>query len=516
MKSPLHILHLEDNSNDAALVQSTLEADGISCQPTCVRSHDAFVAALEHGGIDLVLSDSSIPGFDGLSAIALVRNRWPDLPVILVSGTMGEEKAVDSLKHGATDCVLKGSLSRLAPAVRRAMREVEGRADRRRREEQFIETRQMEVIGQLAGGVAHDFNNILAVIVGYSSMIASGLGPNSPLLKFTDEIWHASERASGLTRQLLVLSRNQSVQPVVLDLNKVVQDMEGMLRRLIDENIEMTIAVERTIGRIKADSGYVGQVLMNLVVNARDAMPNGGRLFIATRNVTLDASHARIESRESTDNHVMLSVADTGTGITDEVKARMFEAFFTTKTNGKSTGLGLSICLNIVQQCEGYIHIDTTVGRGTTFEVYFPRVELPLHSAAKGDPSGPLPRGTEVLLVVEDEPSIRYLACAVLEGQGYKVLSAANGQDALHLAHAHGGSPLRLVVTDVMMPLMGGDVMADYLKATFPDLKILFTSGYADDSIMQRGVLDAGVEFLAKPYTSATLVYKVREMLDGR
>ena len=215
------------------------------------------------------------------------------LPVILVSGTLGEERAIDSLKSGATDYVLKERLSRLVPAVRRAMQEVEERAERRRLEEQFIEAQKMEVVGQLAGGVAHDFNNILAVIMGYSDMIMSGLGPDSPLRKYTEEIRHASERAAGLTRQLLIFSRKQTVQPVVLDLNDVVKDLDKMLRRLIGENIEMTIVPGKQTGRIKADSGYVGQVLMNLVVNARDAMPNGGKLTIATNNVTLDDDYAR-------------------------------------------------------------------------------------------------------------------------------------------------------------------------------------------------------------------------------
>ena len=246
MKSPLHILHLEDDPNDAALVQSTLEAEGITCATTCVQNRDDFVAALERGGIDLILSDFSLPAFDGLSAIAIVRARWPDLPVILVSGTLGEERAIDSLKSGATDYVLKEHLSRLAPAVRRAMQEVEERAERRRLEAQFIEAQKMEVIGQLASGVAHDFNNILAVIIGYSDLITSDLGPDSPLRKYTEEIRHASERAAGLTRQLLVFSRKQTVQPVVLDLNDVVKDLDKMLRRLIDENIEMTIVPGKT------------------------------------------------------------------------------------------------------------------------------------------------------------------------------------------------------------------------------------------------------------------------------
>ena len=516
MKSPLHILHLEDDPNDAALVQSALEAEGITCAATCVQNRHDFVAALERGGIDLILSDFTLPAFDGLSAIATARARWPDLPVILVSGTLGEELAVDSLKSGATDYVLKEHLSRLAPAVRRAMQEVEERDERRRLEAQIIEAQKMEVIGLLASGVAHDFNNILAVIIGYSDLMASDLGPDSPLQKYTEEIRHASERAAGLTRQLLVFCRKQTVVPAVLDLNVVVKDLEKMLRRLIDENIEMKIISGKQIGRVKADSGYVGQVLMNLVVNARDAMPNGGKLTIATNNVKLDKNYARTHTGVIPGDYVMLSVSDTGTGMTEEVKALLFDAFFTTKPTGKGTGLGLATCKTIVNQSGGHIDVYSEVGKGATFKIYFPRIAQPPDIVARSIQNGPLPRGTETLMVVEDEPSVRHLACGVLRNQGYEMLSASNGQDALHVAREHKGSPIRLVVTDVIMPLMGGKVMAEWLKITYPDLKILFTSGYTDDAISHHGVLEAGVEFLPKPYTPATLVRKVRELLDEK
>jgi two-component system cell cycle sensor histidine kinase/response regulator CckA len=514
MKSPLYILHLEDDPNDAALVQATLEAGGINCAITCVQNHDDFVATLERNGTDLILSDFSLPAFDGSSAIAIARARWPDLPVILVSGTLGEERAIDSLKGGATDYVLKGHLSRLAPAVRRAMHEVEERAERGRLEAQFVEAQKMEVIGQLAGGVAHDFNNILAVIMCYSDLMLEDLGPDDPLRKHAEEIRHASERAAGLTRQLLVFSRNETVQPVVLDLNDVVNDLDKMLRRLINENIEMTIAPGKQTGRVKADAGYVGQVLMNLVVNARDAMPNGGKLTIATDNVALDENYAQTHIGAVPGDYVMISVSDTGTGMTDDIKAHLFEPFFTTKPVGKGTGLGLATCRTIVQQSGGHIGVYTEVGKGTTFRIYFPQVEQSLDIATRPIQAGPLTRGTETLLVVEDDPFVRHLARGILEGQGYEVLSASNGQDALHAARDHKGSPIRLVVTDVVMPVMSGNVMAEWLKITYPDLKVLFTSGYTDGAITHYGVLGAGVEFLHKPYTPAILAGKVRELLD--
>jgi two-component system, cell cycle sensor histidine kinase and response regulator CckA len=516
MKTPLHILHLEDDPNDAALVQSTLEAGGITCATMCVQTQGEFVSALERGDIDLILSDFTLPTFDGLSALKVAHAKWPGIPLIFVSGTLGEERAVDSLKSGATDYVLKTHLSRLVPAVRRAMQDVEDRAERCRLEAQFIEAQKMEVIGHLASGVAHDFNNILAVIMGYCDLLASDLEPDSPLRKYTVEIQHASERATGLTRQLLVFSRKQMVQPIVLDLNDAIKELDKMLRRLIDEYIVLTIVPGKEIGRIKADTGYVGQVLMNLVVNARDAMPNGGKLTIATSNVTFDEHDAHICTGMIPGNYVVLSVADTGTGMTDEVKKRLFEAFFTTKPVGKGTGLGLATCQTIVQQCSGHIEVQSELGKGTTFKIYFPRVEQPIDVVTKNVETQPTPRGTETLLLVEDEPSVRHLACNVLESQGYTVLRANNGQDALHVARDHTGSPIRLVITDVIMPLMGGKVMAEWLKATYPDLKILFTSGYTDDAIAQHGVLEPDVVFLSKPYTPATLARKVREMLDAK
>src|ERR1017187_5926637 len=516
MKSPLRILHLEDDPNDAALIQSTLEIAGIACATTRVQNHDEFVAALERGGTDIIFSDYALPSFDGMAALRIAWKQYPDIPFILVSGTFGEELAIESLKSGATDYVLKQRLSRLLPAVRRAIQEVETRAEHKRLENQFIQAQKMEVIGNLAGGVAHDFNNMLGVIMGYSEIIMLKLPVEDPVREHVEQIQHAAERALGLTRQLLVFSRKQTVLPVVLDLNATLGSLDKMLRQLIDENIDLRIVAGKELGRINADSGYVGQVLMNLVINARDAMPNGGKLTVETSNVMLDENYAGTHAGVIPGNYVMVAVSDTGAGMTDEVKAHLFEAFFTTKPKGKGTGLGLATCQTIVQQSGGHIGVYSEFGKGTTFKICFPRVEQPLDIAAGPIQTGPLPRGTETLLVVEDEPSVRHLARGVLKTQGYEVLSASNGQDALRVAREHNGSPIRLVVTDVIMPQMGGKVMVEWLKPTFPDPEVLFTSGYTGDAIAHQGVLDAGVEFLPKPYTPAILARKVREMLDNR
>ncbi len=515
MNTPLRILHLEDDPNDAALIQSMLEVGHIGCETTSVSNRADFEHQIRSGCYDLVLSDYSLPTFDGLSAVAIVRAQRPDVPVILVSGTVGEEFAIESLKNGATDYVLKTRLKRLVPAVQRAMREVDERTEHRRLEAQFIEAQKMEVIGQLAAGVAHDFNNILGVIMGYSDMLLLKVPSEHPLRNYVEEIRRASERAAGLTLQLLVFGRKQTVQPVVMDLNVVLRDLENMLERLIDDNITLTLAPGTHSGHIRADPGYIGQVLMNLAVNARDAMPDGGRLTIATSRVRVDEHSSHAYPGSHLGECIMLSVSDTGTGMREEVKARIFEAFFTTKPVGKGTGLGLATCKTIIQQSGGSMSVTSEVGLGTSFQILFPCTEQPLDLAAPPEANETLPRGTETLLVVEDDPALRQLAVEVLQNQGYHVLPAFNGQDGLNMARTHQGPPIQLVVTDLIMPVVGGKVMAEWLKVTYPEIKVLFTSGYTDDTISHHGVLDAGVDFLHKPYTPATLTRKVRQMLDA-
>ena len=514
MKPPLRILHLEDDANDADLVRASLEAGAISCVTRRVHTRDQFEAALDGDEVDLILSDYSMPTFDGLSALKIANAKRPDLPVIFVSGTLGEERAIDSLKSGATDYILKGRLNRLAPAVERAIQEVDARRERERLEARFIEAQKMEVIGQLAGGVAHDFNNVLAVIIGYNEVMLADLPPHGRLYQCAEEIRKAAERAVGLTKQLLVFSRKQTVQPVVFDLQSAVQKLESMLGRLIGENIGITILPGGHGCYVRADNGYVGQVLMNLAVNARDAMPDGGTVTIAVDRVTLNQDYADAHPGERPGDFVRLSVRDTGTGMTDEVKGRLFETFFTTKPIGKGTGLGLATCQSIVQQSGGHIDVSSELGQGTTFDIYFPRVEKPSYDAAEPTAIVPLKGGTETLLIVEDEASLRSLARTVLEKQGYTVVVASNGCEGLRAAREHQGAPIALVITDVIMPLMSGKVIADELAVDHPLLKILFMSGYTDDAIAQHGVLNPGIELLLKPYTPADLARKVRELLD--
>jgi signal transduction histidine kinase len=512
--TPLNALILEDSGDDAALLVKELQKSDYDLKWKRVETEADYRANL-NAELNVIFSDFTLPRFSTMRALTLLQESKLDIPFIIVSGTIGEERAVEVMKAGATDYVLKDKLDRIDFVVRRALREIWERVERKRAEAQFIEAQKMEVIGHLAGGVAHDFNNILAVIIGYGDMMMPGLAAESLPHKCAVEIRQAAERAVALTRQLLVFSRKQTAQLAVLDLGHVVTDLDTMLHRLIDENVELTIVPGKQSGRIRADSGQVGQVLMNLVINARDAMPNGGKLTIETGNVTLDEHFARTHADAIAGDYVMLAVTDTGTGMSDEVKTCIFKAFFTTKPQGKGTGLGLATCQTIVRQCGGCIEVQSELGKGTTFKIYLPRVEQPLDATLEAAKGKPLARGTETLLLVEDEPSVRHLARMILQSQGYNVLSANNGKEGLRVAREYKGLPLRLVITDVIMPHMTGEVMAEWLKAVYPDLKILFTSGYTDDAIVQHGVLEPGIAFLPKPYSPATLTSKVRELLDN-
>jgi two-component system cell cycle sensor histidine kinase/response regulator CckA len=467
----------------------------------------------------LILLDLQMPGLDGFQVMEGLKSIETNgyLPVLVVTAQPGHK--LRALKAGAKDFVSKPfDLAEVLMRVRNLLEvrllHLESEMRTEQAEGRFIEAQKMGALGHLAGGVAHDFNNILAVIMGYSDLIALEGGADHPLQKHNAIIRQAADRAVGLTRQLLIFSRKQTVLPIVLDLDDEVRHLDKMLRRLVDESIELRIVPGEQTGRMMADPGYIGQVLMNLVVNARDAMPKGGHLSIATHNVKLDENYARTHAGVVAGDYVMLSVSDTGSGMTDEIKARIFEAFFTTKPSGKGTGLGLATCQTIVQQSGGHIGVYSEVGKGTTFKIYFPRVRIPLSAAIGTVHARPLPGGTETVLVVEDDASVRHLARDVLEGLGYHVLRASNGQHALNVAREHKSSKLRLVVTDVVMPVMGGKLMVEWLKTSYPDLKIIFTSGYTEDAIMHHGVFEPGTEFLAKPYAPAALARKVREMLD--
>ena len=378
---------------------------------------------------------------------------------------------------------------------------------------QLEQAQKMDAIGRLAGGVAHDFNNLLTVILGRTDILLHPLKPEDPMRRGIELIQRTAGRAAELTRQLLAFSRKQVLDPVVLDLSAVTTDMKDLLGRLIGEDIALLTTPTPGLGRVKADRGQIEQVVMNLAVNARDAMPQGGRLILETANVELDDEYVRRHVGARPGPHVMLAVSDTGTGIPREIQAQIFEPFFTTKEQGKGTGLGLATVYGIVKQSGGYIEVDSEPGQGTTFRIYLPRLDAAAATVDRTARPVAAAGGTETILLVEDEEGVRELARDILRASGYTVLEARNGGEALLLCERHQG-PLDMLLTDVVMPRMSGRELAERLGPLRPDLSVLYMSGYTDDAVIRHGVLAPGTAFLQKPFTPAALVQRVRETLD--
>jgi PAS domain S-box-containing protein len=384
--------------------------------------------------------------------------------------------------------------------------------ERSKLEEQLRQSQRMEAIGKLAGGVAHDFNNLLMAIIGYSEVLTQRLYVGDPIWNDVSEIVNAAERAADLTRQLLAFSRKQVMQPKVLDLNQVVANLEKMLRRLIGAHIELVTVCGATVGHVKADPGQIEQVVLNLVVNARDAMPRGGKLIVQTSNVVLDSDRSRRLLDVAPGDYVALSVQDTGIGIDEEIRQHIFEPFFTTKELGKGTGLGLSTVYGVVKQSGGHLQVESEPGKGTTFTIYLPRVEpepQPVHAS----PTHSTEPGGEVLLLVEDEALVRRPLAEMLTVEGYEVLSASNGPEALELSKSRAG-PIDVLITDVVLPGMNGSALAERICSARPETRVLFISGYIDEVTFRQSVLGPRSAFLQKPFKAAAVSRKVRELLE--
>jgi PAS domain S-box-containing protein len=379
--------------------------------------------------------------------------------------------------------------------------------------EQLRQAQKLESVGRLAGGIAHDFNNMLTAIQGYSELTLRRLEDDDPLRRNIEEILKAGDRSAALTRQLLAFSRQQILQPVVLDLNVVITDTVKMLQRLIGEDVQLVAVLNPKAGRVKADAGQVSQIIMNLAVNARDAMPTGGKLTIETANTTFDEEYAWQHVGVISGEYVMLAISDTGTGMSAETQQHIFEPFFTTKEVGKGTGLGLATVYGIVKQSGGQIWVHSEMGGGTTFKIYLPRVTEEVAEEETKHPSDGLLRGSETILLVEDEEMVRMLAHRILEECGYTVLEAGNGAQALALCDKHEGH-IDMLMTDVVMPHMGGRELAERMAQMYPEMRILFTSGYTDDAVVRHGVIETGMNFIQKPFTPDGLAQKVREVLD--
>ena len=381
-------------------------------------------------------------------------------------------------------------------------------------EEQLLQSQKLESVGRLAGGIAHDFNNMLTAINGYSDLVLRQLGQDDPMRGNIEEIKKAGERSASLTQQLLAFSRRQLLQPEFVDLNETITETSSMLKRLIGEDIELATVLNPKVGSIKVDPGQLSQIIMNLVVNARDAMPNGGKLTIATSNVFLDPDYARTHLGILPGAYVMLSVSDTGIGMTPEQQEQIFEPFYTTKEVGKGTGLGLSTVYGIVKQSGGNVLVYSEVGHGSTFKIYLPRVVSPDETPEFQESSPKLALGTEIILLVEDEDLVRSLSRQVLESCGYKVIEAVDGVEALEILEG-SEEHIDLLITDVVMPRMGGPELAEKLREKMPNLPILFASGYTDDAIVRNGVLQTNVNFIQKPFAIDDVARKVRDLLDS-
>lgn len=520
MQQPLRLLHLEDNPQDADLITSTLNEAGIRCTSRRVETREDFLKAIRQGDLDLIMADYSVPGFDGAAALSLARKLCPDVPFLFVSGTILEEFAIDMMQRGATDYIFKQRLGRLVPSVQRTLRELDERLERKRAEEalrlsekQFRQAQKMEAVGRLAGGLAHDFNNLLTVIMGHSQVLLGDLKPEDPVRPKIEEMQKAGERAVGLIRQLLAFSRKQAMEPKVLSVNSVVGSLESMLRRLIGEDIQLVIRPDEHNGHVKADQSQLEQVLMNLVVNARDAMPNGGLLAIETSQTELKKTPMHHLQPLPPGPYVKLTVTDTGCGMDSNTLSHLFEPFFTTKGEHKGSGLGLSTVFGIVTKGGGGIDVWSQVGHGTTFDIYLPRINPESAQVPASEQPLQARRGTERILLVEDEPSVRDLVRDELAKSGYQVIEATNGVEACLVATQQSG-PIDLLLTDVVMPGMNGRELAQHLYVIKPNLRVLFMSGYLDDISLSAGLDAHRTAFLQKPFTPDVLVHTVRDLLD--
>ncbi len=400
------------------------------------------------------------------------------------------------------------------PAVKSVVMNIRDITERNKLQEQLRQAMKMEAVGRLAGGIAHDFNNLLTIIIGNLELARRGLNPIDPLAQYLNEVNNAAGSAVSLTRQLLAFSRKQIIEPKVLQLNDLIGNLHKMLVRIVGEDIELRTLLGKELGSVKIDPGQFEQVLVNLVVNARDAMPDGGRLMIETSNVDLDENYCSYHPQARPGKFVLLAVSDTGAGMSDEVKEHIFEPFFTTKDLGRGTGLGLAMIFGLVQQAGGSIEVYSEIGHGTTFKIYLPRFAERAEKLVKDEPASTLPAGNETVLLVEDESSVRQVALMILKELGYKVLSAPNGGEAFMLAEKHTGS-IDLLMTDVVMPGMNGRELAERLLALHPEMKVLFTSGYTEDVVVHHGVLEKNLNFIGKPYTPQSLARKMREILDA-
>jgi signal transduction histidine kinase len=513
VSKPLRVLFVEDSEDDAALQVRLLRQAGYEVAYTRVQSAEELKTALQKPW-DIVISDYSMPHFSGTEALKVVRDKGVDVPFIFVSGTIGEDAAVAALKVGAHDYLMKSNLGRLIPSVQRELRESEDRKQRKRLQEQVHQLQRFEAIGRLAGGVAHDFNNVIGAIMGWAEIGANAAHPGSELQDKFLKIRSQADRASGLTRQLLAFARRQTLQPCNTNLNELAKESISLLRNVIGERIEIQLQLADDLNVVWADPGQIEQVLMNLSLNARDAMPDGGRLLVETRNVLVGEDYQRLHPYALPGSYVLLRVLDTGTGMDAETLAHIFEPFFTTKEMGQGTGLGLATVYGIVKQHKGFIDVDSTPGEGTAFRVYLPLGNGPAEASDK--PAVFTMRGgSECILLAEDNDDLRDAAQEILHSLGYRVITAKDGAEALRVFEQEKHI-IDLVFLDVVMPKLNGPDAYLQMATLKPSLPVLFTTGYASEVSLVPIRTHEPATVLQKPYGSQYLAQKLREKLDQK
>jgi signal transduction histidine kinase len=514
MAQALRVLVVEDNERDAALLLRELKRGGYEVEHIRVETADAMMEALENRQWDLIVSDYSMPHFSAHGALDVLRQSEIDLPFIIVSGTIGEEAAVEAMRAGAHDFMPKGKFTRLLPAIARELREAAMRAEHRAIEHRLRQAQKMEAMGQLTGGVAHDFNNLLGVIVGNIDLLLDTVRGNAAQVELADAALNSALRGAELTKRLLAFSRQQPLATKVIDVNERLPGMIGVLQRTLGETIQIVTHLAPELWPARADPSQLEDALLNLAINARDAMPDGGTLSIATANIHLDEHHAALQAEVQPGDYVTLSVTDTGIGMPAEIIERAVEPFFTTKEPGKGTGLGLSMIYGFAKQSGGHLSIYSEPGVGTTVRLYLPR-ELGEASAAdlRAAAAGEVPKGGESVLVVDDNVELRRVALRLLSGLGYRVGEATDGPAALALIEA--GEHFDLLFTDIGLPEgMNGFELADRARQLLPTLKVLFTTGYGSHGRRNGNQETDPASVLQKPYRSRDLAERVRAVFD--
>lgn len=514
MSTPLRLLLVEDSEDDSALLVRELKRGGYDVSYERVDTAAAMSSALENQKWDLVVSDHSMPHFSGSAALSLLRKTEHEVPFIFISGTMGEEAAVAALKDGAQDYLMKSNLKRLVPAVQRELREAEERRENKRLERQVLQLQKFEAIGRLAGGIAHDFNNAIGAILGWADLGSEEAQQGSRLQERFQKICSQAQRAAGLTTQLLAFARQQVLQRRKIDLNGLVEESTSLLRKVIGADIEVCVIPAKDLRVAVADPVQIDQVVMNLCLNARDAMPKGGRLVIETQNVEMDEEYCRTHPYVQPGSYVVLSVSDNGTGMDAATIEHIFEPFFTTKETGKGTGLGLATVFGIVKQHGGFINVYSEPGKGTTFRVYIPsNTGDPEPRRAEADPRPQ--KGTETVLLAEDHEGLRELGKETLDGLGYDVLVAADGTEAVAL-FKRNADKIDVLVLDVVMPGMSGPDAYQKMCAIRPSLAVVFATGYTAEAACLTSLIEKGASVLQKPYTTTSLSKAIRVALESQ